>query len=270
VLGESSHTYALQVGSRGMERLDLLAESHDEGTRSLLQDTLGPLTITSALDLGCGLGQVSKILAGFVGANGRVLGVDISAEQIAIARERYQHDQRIQFETGDVQQLEIRDELFDVVYSRFLLGHLDDKHHALEAMLGHLKPGGVIVAEVMDLRSFRCDPPDDSFTRFIELFDEHAKQLGLNHDGADRVQDDLRDHGISDVRVRELQCEWTTMRQKRQILLGLEESEPHWLATGLVSEVETERLSKALESLCVNEKIILFEGRTYQVTGRLN
>src|SRR5438270_1853100 len=49
-------------------------------------DVLAPAAGEAVLDVGCGQGTTSRILAERVGASGRVVGVDISVQLLAMAR----------------------------------------------------------------------------------------------------------------------------------------------------------------------------------------
>jgi len=58
-------------------------------TERLLTDA-GISTGMRVLDIGCGSGEVSLLLARMVGSNGEVLGIDHDEQSIAVARKRVQ------------------------------------------------------------------------------------------------------------------------------------------------------------------------------------
>jgi SAM-dependent methyltransferase len=97
------------------------------------------------LDLGCGTGGHSAVLAdrGY-----SVVGVDRSPDMLQRARER---GSAAHFEVGDITALDI-DETFDAAVIMFaVLGYLtrnDDIHSALKGVRQHLRPGGVLFADV--------------------------------------------------------------------------------------------------------------------------
>jgi SAM-dependent methyltransferase len=101
--------------------------------------------VKRVLDLGCGTGGHSAVLArrGY-----SVLGVDRSAEMLQRARER---GGSARFEVGDITALDLS-ETFDAVVSMFaVLGYLTlntDIQRALGAARRHLRPGGVLFADV--------------------------------------------------------------------------------------------------------------------------
>ena len=60
------------------------------------------------LDLGCGVGDVSLILAEFVGPDGEVVGVDRDARSLEVARSRTGGDSHISFVEGSLADLALR------------------------------------------------------------------------------------------------------------------------------------------------------------------
>lgn len=94
------------------------------------------------LELGCGAGlPVTKALA----ERHRVTGVDISAVQIALAR---QHAPGARFVQGDMATLELQPGSFDAVVSFYAIPHVPrDEHAALLARIARwLRPGGLLFA----------------------------------------------------------------------------------------------------------------------------
>ena len=74
-----------------------------------------------ALDVGCGTGTTTLELAARVGASGEVLGVDISAPMLAVARQRcaergYQH---VRLLHADAQSDRFEAAAYDLLLSRF-------------------------------------------------------------------------------------------------------------------------------------------------------
>jgi 2-polyprenyl-3-methyl-5-hydroxy-6-metoxy-1,4-benzoquinol methylase len=55
-----------------------------------------------AVDVGCGIGTVSRWIAGRVGSEGAVVGVDVSAAQLEVARQEAQRLGLTNFGEGDV------------------------------------------------------------------------------------------------------------------------------------------------------------------------
>jgi len=98
----------------------------------------------SVLDIGCGCGDTSIEIAGIVGADGRVLGVDISEPILARARAQAMISvkKNVEFECGDAQTVSFEAAAFDLMFSRFGVMFFDDPVAAFKNLYAALKPGG--------------------------------------------------------------------------------------------------------------------------------
>jgi ubiquinone/menaquinone biosynthesis C-methylase UbiE len=113
------------------------------------------------LDVGCGVGRWSRLLAA---RGARVLGVDLSPTMIAQARSRAAREGvagRCRFAVEDLSRLDL-EERFDLVLGVTVLQHILDPcafRTALDAMSRHLAPGGrMILLEAAPAQAIdRCD-----------------------------------------------------------------------------------------------------------------
>jgi SAM-dependent methyltransferase len=108
---------------------------------------------TTALDLGCGTGRDAYVASALVGANGHVIGVDMTDEQIAVAR-RYIEEQtkafgyakpNVEFHKGYIEDLAacgVADDSVDVVISNCVLNLSPAKEQVFREIYRVLKPGG--------------------------------------------------------------------------------------------------------------------------------
>src|SRR5262249_59206078 len=115
--------YACRGGLAGRERLRVLARVMQPSTAALF-DRLGVRAGMTCLDVGCGGGDVTVELAHRVGPRGRVVGVDIDAAKLDLARQEAEALglRNVEFRQADVRSETVGAE-FDVVYARFLLSH---------------------------------------------------------------------------------------------------------------------------------------------------
>ena len=119
------------------------------------------------LDLGAGLGQLTRAIARAVGPAGHVLGIERSAEQIAEARRLARADGEehlLELRHGDVMELDLAAGewgSFDVAHARFILEHVPDPLRVVRAMARAVRVGGRIVLEDDDHDVMRLwpDPP---------------------------------------------------------------------------------------------------------------
>lgn len=106
---------------------------------SLLSGSLPPPP-QSVLDIGCGTGSLSVVLAqmGYI-----VTGIDLSPEMIAMARAKAEaNGLAVTFEVMDAAQPQLAPRQFDALVCRHLLWALPGTAQVLERWVRLLKPGG--------------------------------------------------------------------------------------------------------------------------------
>src|SRR5262245_24279973 len=111
--------YVIRGGVAGRERLRILARVMRE-TSSTLLDRLELRDGLACLDVGCGGGDMSLVLAERVAPGGRVVGVDMDAVELDLARAeaRERGAANVEFRVAAVQEISGASD-FDVVYARF-------------------------------------------------------------------------------------------------------------------------------------------------------
>jgi arsenite methyltransferase len=120
------------------------------GCGSPLPPALEGMTV---LDLGCGSGRDAYLLSKLVGERGRVIGIDMTAQQLAVAERHRDHHalvfgharSNVSFHLGDLADLAalgIADASVDVVVSNCVLNLVPDKRRAFAEVFRVLKPGG--------------------------------------------------------------------------------------------------------------------------------
>jgi ubiquinone/menaquinone biosynthesis C-methylase UbiE len=120
-----------------------------------------PPHCADALDIGCGTGAFSRLLAN---RSDRVLALDLSPQMIRIARERSKQYPNIDFQVADATAWEFPAEQFDCVASIATLHHLPFKE-TLSRMKGALKINGTLI--VLDL--FQAEGPSDVLTSVLAV-----------------------------------------------------------------------------------------------------
>jgi SAM-dependent methyltransferase len=135
------------------DRLAALADVHDEGTiRHLL--ARGVADGWKCLEIGGGLGTITRWLSDRVGAHGYVLTTDIDTRFLAtIGRDN------VEVRRHDILADVLPDSRFDIAYARLVLEHLSDPDLALDRMVMAIKPGGWLMVEDFEVWS---SGPDDS------------------------------------------------------------------------------------------------------------
>jgi ubiquinone/menaquinone biosynthesis C-methylase UbiE len=130
-----------------------------------------PARCGRALEVGCGTGEFTRLLAA---RSGRVLAVDLSPHMIRVARGRSKLQANVEFVNADVMACELPAGHFDCVATLTTLHHLPAEP-ALRRMSEALRPGGVFVCLDLYRRSGLSDLlldaaalPADVLLRFLK------------------------------------------------------------------------------------------------------
>jgi SAM-dependent methyltransferase len=110
----------------------------------LLVDRLEVVAGEAVLDVACGPGSVTRVLAGRVGASGRVTGCDLSESMLALARTKpaAAGDAAIDYHQASADRLPVPDGSYDAVSCQQGLQFFPDRRAALWEMRRALRLGG--------------------------------------------------------------------------------------------------------------------------------
>ena len=183
---KSSNEYVLGSAPEELARLDRQAAQ------------IGPAM--RVLDLGTGLGHMARMVAELVGPTGGVVGIDRSAEALAVARERTQAAgaTHVTFHESDVTSW--RDSnAFDAVVERLVLFHVADPIAVVRHHRQNLRPGGVFVAVDFDIGSSRSEPRVELMDEALGWIVKAFRSAGASPNIGARLGVILERAGLSDV-----------------------------------------------------------------------
>lgn len=264
-----SEEYVLSTGDAGAARLALLHETYGANTEALLAE-LGLGAGMRALDMGCGTGTVSRWMATQVGAAGEVVGADISAAQLVVAKReaaRLGLANLRYLETG-VYDTGLPRATFDLVYCRFLLCHVGDPAAGVREMCALLKPGGVLLCEDVDLSSQFCDPPCVPYDRMRDLMIALGRSRGVDYCLGPRLHRLFRQEGLAQPNVRFHQPVLARGEAKRFWEYTYLEAVPAMIRAGLADAAEVQQLAQVMAQVAADEHSMVAQARKVQVWAR--
>lgn len=178
------------------------------------------------LDLACGTGLLTFLLADAVGPNGRVVGVDVTPGMLAQAKAKKEKDadkySSVELYEGDILSLEksidgIKEESFDVITIASAIVLFPDPRTAIRYWAKFLKPGGVFALDSTHPRNLLFGSVIERVARDLVLPVPYYRQwsesedvlrgvlefAGLNVEKVDTIEDQrgqsTRYHLVSDA-----------------------------------------------------------------------
>jgi SAM-dependent methyltransferase len=183
--GSGDSIYVMGRTSEEYERLRRQSVLLAPITSSVL-DRVGIRAGMSCLDVGCGPGEVMRLMADRVGSAGRVVGVDVDGRlgREALSVLINKGYRQCSFIEGNLESLgRIDKDGFDLVFSRLLLMHLDDPIEALRTMFSQVKPGGSIVAQdyyFLTMDSYPAVEPLEEFKKvFLGVYSKEGRETRM-------------------------------------------------------------------------------------------
>lgn len=188
--------------TKALERMNRFQEPE---ARTLIAD-LGLPEGSHGLDVGCGVGLYALWLAEAVGARGRVVGIEPSAERVEAARDlvgRVLSPPRLEFREGDAAKLDAADATFDWVWCGDVLHHVQDTAGALAEFARVVRPGGRIVVKESQLLHGVFLPGHPALERRLRQAETDVSR----HEGGDYSFEERRQRTLGSVRAAGLAVE---------------------------------------------------------------
>ena len=145
--GREKTIYTYGEGDSEADRLALVAELFAGTSGSFLSEAVG-FHPRLALDLGCGVGHTTRLLAEMLRPD-RVVGVERSANFLSKARGAAPEE--VSFVRHDVTLAPLpHGGEADLIYARLLLSHLPDPEEVALEWLAQLAPGGLLLLDEVE------------------------------------------------------------------------------------------------------------------------
>jgi SAM-dependent methyltransferase len=262
--------YVLGYREAEQERLQHQAQqlAHES---SWLFDRIGITPGAHVVEIGCGPHGCLELLSERVGPSGRVVGVERSAEAVALARTMVSART-----VGNVEVLE-RDARstglprgsFDLATSHLVLVNVPQPEQIVAEAAALVRPGGRVAFHEADYVSHVCDPPLEAWTRLVDLLLVYSEMNGIDPLVGRRLPRLLRKAGLVDIRVNPIVHVYPPGHGRRRILLDFAENlSDRIIAQKLVGEPELTGLKQSLEQHLADPDTLVVSHLYFQAWGR--
>lgn len=194
-----SDGYLLGRASSELDRLRIQAEIYAPHTEHLLTLAgVGPGQ--RVLDIGCGAGDVTMIAARLVGPTGSVLGVDLDADVLDLARTRAAEAglDNVAFQRATLPDLALAEPV-DALIGRLILIHLADPVDAVRTLSALVRPGGLVSFQELSPTHARSEPETPLVTQAYRWVTETLRARGRDRPVGEGLRRILRDAGFGRI-----------------------------------------------------------------------
>jgi ubiquinone/menaquinone biosynthesis C-methylase UbiE len=260
--------YIISGGQAGKSRLNVLSDVLAPYTRSLLEKN-GSIVEKSFLDVGCGGGNVSMMVAEMVGYAGHVTGVDADAEILSLAEQEAAElgIKNITFKQSKAEDLDFHN-AFDIAYARFLLSHVSDPAAVLSRIIESVKPGGRIVAEDVQFSGHFCYPESEAFDKYINYYTQAAHHNGHNPEIGPALLHLFRQANLQDIGFDVIQPCFSSGTGKMMAWLTLDRIKGTLIKQGIADERSIDALLSQLQKFTEDKHSIISLPRIFRVWGK--
>lgn len=254
-----------------IERLELQAALFEPLTLQALVGA-GIKEGMRCIDIGCGSGSVTRMMAEIVGMKGQVVGLDIDEKYLQYCRSRVRGDTNVEYVCDDISRSNklLQMERFDIVFSRFVFVHLRNRMSAVQTMKQILKTHGKIVIQELDHApgSWLSYPENKNVEKLRKVYVALVKKFGGDHLAGRKLYKLLVD-GSLDAQVM---CFSPCLRMGHEPYSTLgwriaESLKPQILAQKLLSSREFAKLYEGLRQFSEDKRAFVTYARFFSVTG---
>jgi len=220
------------------------------------------------LDVGCGDGQVAIELARRAGEDGRVVGLDVDAGAVQIAREAAgKAGVAVEFVVADASEVIDRPQ-FDLVYSRLLLSHLVDPSAGLRAMFAEARPGGWVAIEDLFTGTLRSEPSSPALDWLQQVYSATVRFHGGDPTIGPRLRALLTATGLEAVDEHTVANRIDSVEDKLFLAQLVHNMRGAMLKAGAASESDLDDLEAAVAQAARSPDTVFFQAQIHQVRGQ--
>lgn len=195
----SDNNYTLNNNETEAKRLSLQANMLYGGPHFLDKYIKEDIKVA---DIGCGMGDIAKYVAKQIG-RGSIIAIDIDKEKITLNDDELVKDNtdNICYKTGDVYNIDLPDETFDLTYARFLLMHLTNPKEAISEMYRITKKGGTVVIHEGIHDAIWLTPEQNNFNKILNCWKKLMNSKCQDHSIGLKLHQNFIEAGFNKVKI---------------------------------------------------------------------
>ncbi|WP_162560667.1 class I SAM-dependent methyltransferase [Methylobacterium durans] len=246
--------YALGHAQQELVRLSRQGQLLAPFTRSVFAAAgIGPGV--RVIDLGCGGGDVSLLLAEMVGPTGRVLAVDRAPEALAATRARaeqagFSQIATVQGDLSDPKNLSLP-EGFDAAVGRLVLHYVPERAALIRRLTEVVRPGGALAFIEMDLSVNGGSSPSPLALRMLDWMLQTFRRGGFEPDTGSQLFGLFRGAGLeAELMATSIVGGGADSAVARMIVDVVRSLEPQIIAAGVATaeEIDVDTLLERLRA----------------------
>ncbi|MFQ5439872.1 MAG: class I SAM-dependent methyltransferase [Nitrosopumilaceae archaeon] len=223
----------------------------------------------NCLDVGCGSGDVARLLSKMVGKTGSVVGIDVERKYLDYCK-KVTTQKNVKFFQDNILDSQLTD-TFDIVFSRFMFVHLADKKQALRSMIKLTKKNGIVIIQELDNApgSWLSYPKKDCVEKLRKTYTSLVKKMGGDPHAGRKLFKLFVDEGLQTKVECHSPC--IVMNQTPFNELGwriAKSLKPEILSKKLMSESEFNQLFSDLKEMTKDDACFVTYARFFNVIGK--
>jgi SAM-dependent methyltransferase len=202
------------------------------------------------VEIGCGPQGCLEILSERVGAEGSVVGVEVSEEAVALARAFVSRRRlgNVDVRHADGRATGLPRDTFDLATGRLVLINVPAPEQIVAEMAALVKPGGTVALHEADWRMALCDPPLPAWDLLSDAFLTYSRANGIDLLVGRRLARLLRGSGLTDVHFDPVVHVYEVTHSRRSIFPQFARNlRQRILASGIMTQTEFDGCVEALE-----------------------
>lgn len=224
------------------------------------------------LDVGCGMGDVSRLIANMVGESGEVIGFDLRETVLEIAREKTKEQgyKNIKFIQSDIMNLPLELGKFDFIVGRRVLMYVPSAENSVNHLKNFLKEDGKIIFQESDCGCLGLNGENYPFTsKLIEMMWATVKAESGNIKIGSSLYEIFKGQGLN-IEFLTSQVQLNTVETGTDIPIGIQYMEGRMIERNIVKqgELDLQKIKEEVEMELKNTKTPLIRDLEFGVCAK--